>query len=341
MAKKQTKRQYLKELDRLAPAIQRQFFKWVGERVGIADVANVERYVRSGNIEGIMQTAGITTASLGDLTESVRDAYKVGGAFEAVAAQVTFNIRSVGAETWLAKHSSQLVTGIVDSQRTAIQTALETGMRNGVNPRTTALDIIGRRNVAGKRTGGVVGLTGQQSGYVSNARAQLRSGDTESLRAYLTRKRRDRRFDHIVHKAILLNKPVPAATANKMTARYADRLLKLRGETIARTESIAAMNAARDQAWQQSVEEGNVRPEFITSTWSATMDPRTRVSHSGMNGQTREYGVPFNSPTGSQLMYPGDTSLGARPEDVVNCRCFLQRQADFIAEAAFLYGGRR
>ena len=94
------------------------------------------------------------------------------------------------------------------------------------------------------------------------------------------------------------------------------------------------MNAGRDEAWDQSVREGKVAREFITASWSSTGDARTRDAHQAMNGQVRQHGVPFNSPTGALMLHPGDTSYGARGEDVVNCRCFKQNRADFIAQFA-------
>ena len=334
MAKKTTKRRYLKELDRLSPQIRRAYLTWVSQRVGLANVGEVESLVASGNVEGIMKALDITEASLGEFTESVRNAYKSGGTFEAPAAGITFNVRSVGAESWIGKNSGRLVRGITSSQQESIQVVLENGIRTGTNPRITALDIVGTKGVNKKRTGGIIGLSGAQSQWVTNARRQLRSGDPAEMAAYLERARRDRRYDGAVRRAIREGRPLTVAETKKITERYADRLLKLRGETIARTESTAAFNAARDQAWQQSVDEGKVSPDQIINTWSATLDSRTRDAHAAMNGQRRKQGQPFNSPTGAMMLYPGDTSYGAGAEDVINCRCFLKKEIDFIAEAA-------
>lgn len=332
MAKKPTKRAYLLELDRLAPTIRNEYLEWVGERVGIAKISQVEAFVRTGNVEGILTSLDITTASLGELTEAIRSTYKDGGKFEAPAAQVSFDMRNPAAESWLRNTSSELVTNIVASQRNAIRATLEEGMIAGNNPRTTALDIVGRVNpTTGRRKGGIVGLTEPQARYVANARTELSSPSL--MRSYLTRKARDHRFDAMVNRAIQTGRPLTPRQIQQIAGRYSDKLLKLRGDTIARTESIHAFNAARDQAWDQSIGEGKVDKQFVTGKWSSTMDGGTRHSHVGLNGQMRPHNVPFLSPTGALMLYPGDTSMGAHSEDVINCRCFLQKEADFLAQA--------
>src|SRR5699024_7431465 len=108
----------------------------------------------------------------------------------------------------------------------------------GLHPRATALDLVGRVGPTGRREGGVVGLNRPQARAVANARLALSSGDPEHMRDYLQLQRRDRRYDHIVRRRIEAGQPLNERELGTILARYEDRLLQTRGETIARTETI-------------------------------------------------------------------------------------------------------
>lgn len=189
-------------------------------------------------------------------------------------------------------------------------------MNAGRNPRSVALELVGRI-VDGKRQGGIVGLTSQQAGYVLNARRQLEELDA----GYFTRALRDRRFDKLVKRAIDDEKPLSRADIDRITGRYADRLLNHRGEVIARTEMIAALHAGQYEGMRQLIDTGKVRADQVTKVWSATPDGRTRDTHLAMNGQAVKFNQPFTSPSGAQLRYPHDESLGAPSDEIIQCRC--------------------
>jgi hypothetical protein len=58
----------------------------------------------------------------------------------------------------------------------------------------------------------------------------------------------------------------------------------------------------------------------LLKTWSAILDKVTRPTHVEADDQT----VPKDDPFivgGAQLMFPGDTSLGAPLDEIINCRC--------------------
>lgn len=58
----------------------------------------------------------------------------------------------------------------------------------------------------------------------------------------------------------------------------------------------------------------------VNKMWMTILDGRERASHNAANGQIR----PFNSPYIVQdqlLMYPGDISINATADNVINCRC--------------------
>jgi hypothetical protein len=224
------------------------------------------------------------------------------------------------------------------------QDVIESAIAQGVNPRTAALDIVGRVDRAtGQRQGGFIGLTSQQASFVSEMREALSNpqgvgiarietlpdgtsrpvkkfwiGGDGSLKS--TYKLRDKRFDSVVRKAIAAGEPLSARDIDQISNRYKDRLLKFRGDNIARTESITALRAGRHEGFEQLVDSGNVRPDQITRVWDATGDSRTREDHAQMDGQeVVGFDAPFIAPDGSQMMFPGDTSLGAPGEQTINC----------------------
>ncbi len=223
-----------------------------------------------------------------------------------------------------------LVTAIVEDQREAVRVVLTASMEAGRGPRAAALDIVGRVNRAtGRREGGILGLTSRQAEYVTNMRAELR--DPDRMAGYFTRTRRDRRFDGMVRRAMREGKPVAAADVDRISGRYSDRLLKLRGETIARTELMQSLHEAQDEGLRQMVDRGALRTEQIMREWSAASDAATRPTHAAAHGQRRRQGEPFMV-GGYQMMHPGDRSLGAPAAEVIACRCHLRVELDFISE---------
>jgi len=90
---------------------------------------------------------------------------------------------------------------------------------------------------------------------------------------------------------------------------------KHRSVLIARTEIIGRSNQGSLYAMQVS---GRVKDK----QWTIADYERARESHRNANMQIRPVNKPFNVGK-SRLMYPGDTSLGAPAEEVIQCRCVV------------------
>ena len=86
---------------------------------------------------------------------------------------------------------------------------------------------------------------------------------------------------------------------------------------ISRTEGHRLQIQSADDACRKAKEKG----ADIVRQWDATLDGRTRESHSQVDGEIRELDKPFSN----GLMFPGDPSGGAA--EVVNCRCALLQRA--------------
>lgn len=317
------------------PQLRDAFLASIRDIVDRARLADIIASLESGDLEGALRAVHVEPAAFLPLDIAIRQAFVEAGTATAVTIPrapavegqavvvFRFDVRNLAAETWLQQHSSTAIVEIVEDQRVAIRTALQEGMTRGDNPRTTALDVIGRVNPqTGRREGGIAGLTSQQAGYVASARAELASGDAKTMRNYLTRERRDKRFDAVVLKAIKAGKPVDGATVSRLAGRYGDRLLALRGETIGRTESMASINQAHQEAYRQAVEKGTLRANLVRRVWVATRDGRTRDSHRKLNGDA----VGLNERFSNGLMFPGDPSGPAA--EIANCRCRLVIRID-------------
>ncbi len=200
------------------------------------------------------------------------------------------------------------------------------GIERGRNPNATARQIVGVYNRATKkREGGIVGLRSDQMKAVQAARDEL--ANPGSLRAYLRRTARDKRYDRTVKKAIREKRALTAADIDKITKRYADRLLAVRGKLIARTETQRAVHMGAHRAYQQLIETGAISENQIRKVWKATGDIRTRDSHMAMSGDSVGFSERFQSPvTGGLLLHPGDPDAPA--SETANCRCWMQYRID-------------
>lgn len=88
-----------------------------------------------------------------------------------------------------------------------------------------------------------------------------------------------------------------------------------RAVTVARTESIGALNAGRTDSFRAVAD--TLGGDFV-QVWVATLDNRTRDAHLNADGTTAPVGEPFTV-DGEDLMFPGDPSGSA--ENIINCRC--------------------
>ena len=232
-------------------------------------------------------------------------------------------------ETLAGKEISRITT----DTRQAAREAILRGYQNGDSPLTIGLDLAGRIDPAtGRRTGGILGMTSPQAQASSNFYDSLTLGTPAGLNKALTYELRDKRFDKVIQKAIDEGGSLDHDTATKMYGRYVDNAVKLRGETVARTETGQAVHAASHEAFAQGLEKTGYSEDAVIRTWKTAGDSLVRDSHAHMNGQkVKGLKTPFVTGNGTQMLHPLDASLGAKPEDIINCRCNEQIDIDFSA----------
>ncbi len=97
---------------------------------------------------------------------------------------------------------------------------------------------------------------------------------------------------------------VPFKQAEKAAQLYADRLIKVRAENIARTESMSAINHGRRELWLQLRDDGAFEPDQMREWLTADDDAVCKVCLP-MDGQKRRLDEPFVTPAGRELESPG------------------------------------
>lgn len=330
MARRPTQRQLFRELAaKFGLEVALAFREAVNHLKSGVEVQRLKLAIEQGNLQAALEALHIDRAAFFTLETKITEAFVAGGqgAVASMPAAVSIGFRfdpgNQRAASWIRQFSGNLITGLVDSERQQARDFLADGMAGGAHPRSVALDLVGRISRAtGNREGGLIGLSAPQRAYVQATRIELASADPKLLKHYLTRTRRDRRYDRTVIKAIREGKAIDRDIASLMVTRYSARLVQLRGEVIARTEGLPAIRAAKHEAYQQLVDDGRIAEADIERGWHTTQDGRQRDTHGAMAGQTvRGLSVPFQSPSGALLMFPGDTSLGAGTDEIVACRC--------------------
>ena len=101
-----------------------------------------------------------------------------------------------------------------------------------------------------------------------------------------------------------------ASWVNKMTDRYADRLMRQRVDTVAMTEAMTAFNLGRETQWIRSVRDGTL-PADTVKMWITGQDEKVCEVCEPMDGKTAPLGEVFED---INLYVPS-----AHP----NCRCIV------------------
>lgn len=323
------------------PAVRQAFIDAVRDLVDNITLRVVVERLERGDVAGAIDAMHLDAEAFGQLERAIADAYNAGG--QATVGNLPrlidpdgnrvvfrFGMRNPEAEAWLREHSSTLVTRIVEDQREAIRTAFTEGLSQGQNPRQTALEVVGRvSRVSNRREGGVIGLTAAQERFVASARKELLSGDPEAMAHYLTRGRRDKRFDRTIAKAIREGKPLPPETVARITGRYADSLLALRGEMIGQNETATALHKARYDAIAQQIASGKIAQQDVRKVWKHLPQERPRLHHQAMNGKSVAWGEPFVLSNGASLEFPHDPAAPA--SETLFCKCLWLPKIDYSA----------
>jgi hypothetical protein len=309
-------------LDRYVPEIAAAFERAVYTARARAEIAEIERLLALGDVDGLIELLRLDGPLLSALEEAVRGTYigggqgAVAGMQQALVATFAFDGGSPRARAWIEQNGANLVQGIVDDSREAIRRFVTAALSGeGRSLRAVALDIVGRIGPQRIRTGGIIGLTAEQTDYVIRAREELTRLDPH----YFTRTRRDARFDGMVRRAIRDGRSLSVAEIDRIVGRYKDRLLQRRGETIARDQANTARAASRREAMAQILERPDV--EAVTKRWQLGFPREHRPNHVALVGTVIDYDEQFDLGDGITAHGPHDDSLPA--SEKLGCQCTI------------------
>lgn len=316
-------------LSELEPGVRGAFIEAINNIASTAKLHDIEMMLDRGDIEGMLNALNLSPEYFRAVEDAVDGAFYAGAQFQASIAaslsSIPFNRRHLQAETWARENGSRLIVEITEATREGVREAVVAGLASGRSSASIARQVVGTVNRAtGRREGGIVGLTGQQSSYVTNARDELERLDP----AYFQRKARDRRHDRKIRKSIETGTPLPRADIDRIIRRYVAGLQIRRGDVIARTETHRALNAGRYEAMRQTAENAGVPGSAITAKWQSVGDGRTRDTHRALNGKKAPFEAAFTSFSGAMMRFPGDRSLGAPASETIHCRCTLSYELD-------------
>ena len=282
--------------------------------------------IETGDIELIAKLLGVDESYLSPVLEKLLQSYTDSGgmilaAFPAtIVGTFTFGLANEAAMRYITNKRESLIKGIVGERLETIRAVLREVYLAGGGPAKAIPLLAGRVGPGGVRSGGLISLTPAQASWVIRARAEL-SGPYPS-KSFLMREARNRRYDGLIKRLIGEKKPLTEKQINSITDDYRSRMLSVRAYSIARTEFHEATQSASYESVKALIESGRIREEDIEKVWSSSgNDGRTRHTHLSLDGQVQRFSDPFISPSGARLMFPGDRSLGAGPEERIQCRC--------------------
>lgn len=327
---------FLRELEKLDKKAAEAFLEAVRGMTDTRQIEKLDAAILARRFDEVFEILRIDESQWAPLVWQIEAAYLAGAVWglaqipkppAGINLRLGFNHRNPRAEAWNFKRGSDFVTEMLEDQRAAIRNVIQSGLEQGKGVTAMRKALIGVR-VGGKRQGGIVGLHSRDAGAVERMRAYLSNPDTMS--EYFSRSARDRRFDGIIRKAMRQGRKLTQAEIDKITGRYAERLLIKRSDRVARTEMHNAFANGRAEAMQQVIEENGIPEDAVTKTWQATIaSARTRDTHRALHGQKVKFNRPFVSFSLAQMNHPGDSSLGAGPEEIVNCRCSCVYRIDY------------
>ena len=318
---------------KLEPELRAAFEAAISDLTQGVDYGRLIAALEAQDIEAAVASLNIEPGAFLRYGQSLQAAFVEGGAVAStlitapgVKTLIRFDLTNPAAEAWIRRNVGEKITAIARETIAVARETILTGYQAGQHPHRIALDLVGR-SANGSRAGGVVGLDGPRT---QRLLAVTRGMETaEGVRDLVVLTKDGPRVRYKVNKATEARilrawrkgEAVPAPDRAISERQYRNALLKARGETIAQTETLQAVMAARQEAWRQGLEKLGKTEADVIKVWrhgGGPSDPRPH--HVAMSGKSvRGLETPFVFSNGARLKYAGDPDGGAA--EVIRCTC--------------------
>src|SRR5665213_836405 len=197
------------------------------------------------------------------------------------------NLSNPSAVDYLTLELPTLISEISVEQQRIVQNILLKGITQGRDAAQIAREIRDS-----------VGLTEQQSQWVSNFREQLESGEDGNFTP--VDERRLSAVDSDAAQAEFDAETTDQATVDGLVNKYTSSLVNYRALTIAVSEVNNACRLGQKDIWNQAVDQGYLNPDITVRNWLTAGDELVREDHAA---------VPDMNPDGIGLTDNYDTPI--------------------------------
>lgn len=257
--------------DRAAPALQSEILRMFGT-LSAADQNAVTAALQTGDLGEVVRLFSLSPLATAQSTARL---------MAILAAVYEGGVRAAGVS--LAGWSFRMLSGLslawLESESARLVTRISEDTRQSIRRVLTSgyVEGVGARAM-GRQIRSLVGLTPDQAVAVARYTAAL--------------------------------PPITEEARLRLTQTYARRLLALRAETIARTETMSAANAGQMAAWVEQAAVGRLDRTRVWVEWMVTEDDRLCPLCAPMDGQRIRIGDQFVATTTG---FPGGRPTASGP----------------------------
>lgn len=271
--------------NRLEPQLRKRFLAAVQASKDRIDLEALARAVQAGNVTQAAMAAKLSEwpEKYGELAIDLRAGFLAGSetAYE-ILEGAKYKLRFDLINPYAVNYSSRKLPQIVESYKDDARRIISRIITDAVSGKYTA-------QTAAKEIKEHIGLTERYSMAVANRRADL------------------------------IGEGITGERLEAKVERYAEKLLKSRAKTIARTEIIQAQVSGQRALWNEAARQGIFDRTTAKNVWDTHEDERACPLCMAMDGQEIQFGGVYTHPELGNLNIFGELLQPANMHP--NCRC--------------------